>query len=166
MTLRLQRRRLSRREVVIAVGLVLVVFVAMAICLGLLRHQRHIGIAAEELLPTGGDIRVATKTFDDGRAHFYRHTTSSGRDVRFFVIKTSEGLIRAAFDGCERCYRERRGYRQVGHTMVCNFCGRASSVMRIGVDNGGCNPLPLEATEQGEQLLLRAATLDRGGVYF
>lgn len=165
LTLRWQRRRLTRREVLIAVGLVLVVCVAV-LGLGLLRHQGDIEIAAEELLPPGGDIRVATKTVDDGRAHFYRYTTSSGREVRFFVIKTSEGVIRAAFDSCERCYKERRGYRQAGRTMVCNFCGRSSLVTRVGVDNGGCSPLRLESAVQGGQLLLKAAALDQGGAYF
>jgi uncharacterized membrane protein len=131
-----------------------------------LRHQRDLGIAAEDLSPSGGDVRVPTKRFDDGLAHFYRRTTTSGREVRFFVIKSSEGVIRAAFDSCERCYKERRGYRQAGPTMVCNFCGRSSLVTRIGVDNSGCHPIPLESSVHADQLLLKAAALDQGGAYF
>lgn len=166
LTLRWQRRPLSRSEVLSALGLVCVVFGAMVMHLAQLRHQWDFGIAAEELSPSGGDVRVATKRFDDGLAHFFRRTTSSGREVRFFVIKSSEGVIHAAFDSCERCYKERRGYRQAGPTMVCNFCGRSSLVTRIGVDNSGCNPILLESSVLGGQLLLKAVALDQGGAYF
>lgn len=157
---------MSSGGIVIVAGLVFVVFVAVAIRAALLHRQEDTGIAAAALLSPGGDIRLAAKEFDDGQAHFYRYRTAGGPEVRFFVIKTSDGVVRAAFDSCELCYKQRRGYRQAGHVMVCNNCGRTLPLMRVNVVQGGCNPGPLERAVEGDQVLLKAASLELGAAYF
>ncbi len=165
-TLRVQRRSVSSGGVVIVAGLVFVVFVVVVICAAVLHRQKDTGITTAELLPPGGDIRLATKTFDDGQAHFYRYTTAGGREIRFFVIKTPDGVVRSSFDSCELCYKQRRGYRQAGDMLVCNACGRTFPSVRINVAHGGCNPASLEGTVEGDQVLLKAASLELGAAYF
>lgn len=165
-TLRVQPRTPSRAGVIMAASFVFVVFATVAICAVLLHRQKNTGIATAELLPPGGDIRLATKTFDDGQAHFYRYATASGREIRFFVIKISDGVVRVALDSCELCYKDRRGYRQAGNAMVCNSCGRILSSMRIGVVQGGCNPGALESVVEGDQVVLKATSLELGAAYF
>ena len=44
------------------------------------------------------DLDVPAATFDDGLAHFYRYVTAAGREVRFFVMKSRDGKVRAALD--------------------------------------------------------------------
>lgn len=119
-----------------------------------------------ELTAQGADVSLPAATFADGVARFYRHTTASGREVRFFVMKSSDGVIRAAFDACDTCFRERKGYHQRGDVMVCNNCGRAFRSVDINVLQGGCNPAPLERSVIGDQLVVRAASLELGATYF
>ena len=166
LTLRHQRGRPSRGNVVLMAGLVSVVFVAVVICAVVLHRQRHVGLATAELLPGGGDVHLLAQQFRDGQVRFYRHMTTGGREVRFFVIQASDGVIHAAFDSCEFCYRQRRGYRQAGDAMVCNSCGRTFATARINVVQGGCNPTSLDRVLEGDEVRLKAASLELGTVYF
>ena len=157
-----QRRHLSVGEVVIAASIVAAAIVSFAI----FHRQGSTTTVDAEMLPMGGDIRLETKTFDDGRAHFYRGTTDGGGEIRFFVIKASDGALHAAFDACELCYKEHRGFRQSGHTMVCNACGRVVPVASIDQGRGDCHPISLDRDVQGEHLLLKTTALQKGARYF
>ena len=64
-----------------------------------------------------GKIRFAAADFADGKARFYRLERQAG-PVDFFVVKSHDGVIRSAFDTCDVCYKERKGYRQDGNEMV------------------------------------------------
>jgi len=117
-------------------------------------------------LPAGKDARLPVSLFNDGRAHFYRYTTSVGHEIRLFVIRSSDGVIRAAFDACDVCYRERKGYHQEGDDMVCNNCGRHFRSVDVNVITGGCHPAALERTVDGSQVVLKTSDLDLGAAYF
>jgi uncharacterized membrane protein len=119
-----------------------------------------------EIAGAGADVSLPVATFADGAARFYRYTTAAGRDVRFFVMKSSDGVVRAAFDACDTCYRDRLGYHQQGDVMVCNKCGRTFRSVDINVLQGGCNPAPLERTVVGDQVVLKAASIALGTTYF
>lgn len=124
------------------------------------------GVDAAEPVPTGQDLALPVAAFADGRARFYRYITATGRDVRFFVMRSSDGVVRAAFDSCDVCFRERLGYRQAGDTMICNNCGQTFPSRSINVLQGGCNPAPIARTVQGGHVVLRAAALEEGAQYF
>ena len=119
-----------------------------------------------EGLPTGQDVRLAVASFTDGRAKFYRYVTAVGREIRFFVLRSSDGVVRAAFDACDVCYRERKGYHQSGDNMICNNCGRAFRSVNVNVVTGGCNPGPLERTLVADQIVITPAALESGASYF
>ena len=165
-TLRVHRHQASLGWAGIAGGVVVVVFGLVMVCAVVLQRREAPTIAVAELVTQGGDVRVAVGEFRDGRARFYRYATAGGREIRFFVMRTSDGLIRTALDGCEVCYKERRGYRQVGDTIVCNSCGRSFPSKRIGVVHGDCNPIPLEQVMEGDQVLLKAVSLESAAAYF
>src|SRR5450759_350411 len=57
-----------------------------------------------------------------GEAKFYDYKAANQKTVRFFVIKSSDGVYRAAADACVVCFREKMGYHQEGNDMVCNKC--------------------------------------------
>lgn len=117
-------------------------------------------------LPTGQDLRLATSLFNDGKARFYRYTTATGREIRFFVLRSSDGVVRAAFDACDVCYEKRRGYHQRGDVMICNNCGRSFRSVNVNVITGGCNPGPLERTLTSDQVVIAAASIEAGANYF
>jgi uncharacterized membrane protein len=113
----------------------------------------------------GQDVVLPLSEFEDGRARFYTYVTGS-RTVRFFVLKSSDGVIRAAFDACDVCFRDKRGYRQAGDVMVCNNCEQTFPSTGINVLQGGCNPVPIERSVADGQVVLRAASLAQGAFYF
>ena len=165
-TLRTQRRPMSRGEVVLLASVGFVFVAVVSICVVILHRQNDTTLATAELLPPGGDVRLPAKQFEDGQAHFYRYITAGGSEVRFFLIESPDGVVRAAFDSCELCYRERRGYRQVGKAMVCNSCRRTFPASGIGTVKGDCNPSPVERSVEGDQVLLKASNLELGIVLF
>jgi uncharacterized membrane protein len=114
----------------------------------------------------GGDISFPLSDFADGQARFYTYTTALGKQIRFFVMRSADGVTRAAFDTCDVCFKERRGYRQQGSSMICNNCEQAFHSASINEVRGGCNPAPLERMVVGDRLVLRAASLEQGAFYF
>jgi hypothetical protein len=119
--------------------------------------------------PVGEEVRIPLAEINDGRAHFYTFKgKGSGRDkdINFFILKSSDGVIRAAFDSCDVCYQERKGYRQEGDRMVCNNCGQQFPSVKINELRGGCNPAPLERAIEGDYLVVKVSDIGVGGFYF
>lgn len=114
----------------------------------------------------GADVAIPVADLADGAAKFFRYTTAAGRDVRFFVMRSSDGVIRAAFDSCDVCYREKKGYRQEGDEMVCVNCSQRFPSTSINEVRGGCNPAALDRVVRNGQVILTAAALNAGAWYF
>ncbi|PIW34643.1 MAG: DUF2318 domain-containing protein [Candidatus Nealsonbacteria bacterium CG15_BIG_FIL_POST_REV_8_21_14_020_37_12] len=86
-----------------------------------------------------------------------------GEKIRFFVVKTSDGSIKTAFDACDVCYRYKKGYRQEGDYMVCNNCGNRYPMVGLGTENknpGGCWPGYLPNIIQGDNVLIKKSDLE------
>lgn len=112
-----------------------------------------------------GVIRLDEADFADGKARFFRFSATNG-PIEFFVVKSHDGVIRAAFDACDVCYKEKKGYHQEGNQMICNNCGQAFKTELVNQVKGGCNPAPLERQLVGDQVVIRVAALEQGGRYF
>lgn len=157
-----RRRGMSPNALIVAGAAVLLAAILFAT-----RSRETTATAPDATSLAGGqDVSFAVAEFDDGNARFYRYVTAAGREIRFFLMKSSDGVVRAAFDTCDVCYRERRGYRQSGDSMICNNCGRAFASRDINVLQGGCNPAPIDRTLQGGRIVLRASALEQGAGYF
>jgi uncharacterized membrane protein len=113
----------------------------------------------------GGDVKIALADVNDGKAHFYSYD-AGGTQVKYFVLKSSDGKVRAAFDACDVCFAQKKGYHQEGDEMVCNNCGRRFPSTKINEVEGGCNPSPVERTVKGQTLVLKTADLQAGVQYF
>ncbi len=112
-----------------------------------------------------GDVRIPVKTVEDGNAHFFAFA-AGGKTIRFFIMKGSDGNIRTAFDACVACNHAKLGYRQEGALVVCNNCGMGFAPADIGKQTGGCNPIPVQKTEDGQMIVLKAKDLEAGAQYF
>ena len=77
-------------------------------------------------------------------------------------MKSADGEYRAAFDACDVCYPNKKGYTQQGDEMVCNNCGLQFESTKINEVKGGCNPSPIERTVKGKDLVLKTADLQAG----
>jgi uncharacterized membrane protein len=113
----------------------------------------------------GGIVSISLAAVDDGKAHFYSYT-SNGKTITFFVMKAADGSIRSAFDACMSCNHAKLGYRQEGGLVVCNNCGMGFNPGEIGKVTGGCNPIPLEKSAEGQMIVLKARDLEAGAQYF
>jgi hypothetical protein len=119
----------------------------------------RIAVTAED-----GLVRLAVNDISP-TARFYTYQ-ASGKTVRFFVLKSSDGVIRAALDACDVCFAAKKGYHQEGDLMVCNNCGNRFPSVSINEVQGGCNPVPLLREVQGNSLIIKAADLAAGVKYF
>jgi uncharacterized membrane protein len=113
----------------------------------------------------GGDVSIPLKTVEDGKAHFFAYDTD-GKTITFFVIKAMDGSIRTAFDACMACNHAKLGYRQEGSLVVCNNCGMGFKPTEIGMVSGGCNPIPVNKSVDGQMIVLKAKDLEAGAQYF
>ena len=126
---------------------------------------RSRGVDGALLRSEGGMVSLPLAEVGDGQAHFYRYQ-SGEKTVSFFVVRGGDGRLRAALDTCDVCYEAKKGYRQEGSDMVCNNCDQRFPTIRINEVAGGCNPVGLPVTVDGERLILTATDLDRGARYF
>lgn len=111
------------------------------------------------------NLLIPLAEVNDGKAHYYSIDVD-GTEVRFFVLKSKDGVIRAAFDACDVCYRSKKGYSQNGDFMICNNCGMRFHSTRINVLSGGCNPSPLERAIDGDSLIISQDAVRAGKKYF
>jgi uncharacterized membrane protein len=112
-----------------------------------------------------GAVRLPVSTFDDYQAHFYTYM-HEGRPIEFFVLKSNDGVIRAALNACDVCFSAKKGYTQDGDEMVCNNCGRRFPANQINEVQGGCNPSPLNRAVEGDTLIIQVEDLVNGLGYF
>ncbi len=112
-----------------------------------------------------GEIRIPIQSVNDGKAHHYVYS-GQDQEVKFFVVKSADGVIRAAFDACDVCFKSKKGYSQDGEFMICNNCGRKFHSNRINVVKGGCNPAPLQRMEKDNYLVIQVADVLKGAKYF
>jgi len=123
------------------------------------------GSAGNVLKPVNGVITIPTKTISDGKAHYFEVKSDNGIDVQFFTLKSKDGVIRAAIDACDVCYKSGKGYIQEGDFMVCTNCGRRFASDEINEVKGGCNPAPLNRKIEGENLMISMADINQNSWY-
>ncbi|UOD35694.1 DUF2318 domain-containing protein [Deferribacteraceae bacterium V6Fe1] len=119
----------------------------------------------EKVKPENGIVKIPVSKVSDGIIHYYEFE-NNGRPVKFFVLQDNNGTIRAAFDACDVCYPEKKGYRQEGDFVVCNNCGQKFHESKINEVRGGCNPAPLDRKINGQYLEIQVADIKKGAFYF
>lgn len=122
-------------------------------------------VTYENVKAENGIITIPVSNFNDNQAKYFKYDFND-ITIFFFALKSSDGVIRSAFDSCDVCFREQKGYRQDGDNMICNNCGQVFPSVRINVEKGGCNPAPLNRQIEGNNLVLNVTDLYDGAVYF
>jgi uncharacterized membrane protein len=117
------------------------------------------------LTPTNGKVEIPVDGISDGKAHHYQVRSEDGTMVTFFVLKSADGILRAAIDACDVCYRSGLGYYQEGDKMVCKNCGQKFASSKINIIKGGCNPAPLNRTVVGDKLVINMRDININSWY-
>lgn len=112
------------------------------------------------------DATYPVSQFSDGKAKHFTYKTPDGITIKYFVVKSSDGVIRAAFDACDVCWPEGKGYTQKGDFMVCNNCGKQFKTTRVNEVQGGCNPAPLTRKVENNQVVIKSEDIEKGKPYF
>lgn len=120
----------------------------------------------EKVKAADGTVAIPQAKVGDGRAHYFAFE-DGGKTITFFLVKAADGSVRSAFDACDVCYHEKKGYEQQGDAMICRNCNRKFAVNRIGPHAvGGCNPSFLPHREAGGRVLISVEDLKAGARYF
>ncbi|MBL0158903.1 MAG: DUF2318 domain-containing protein [Bryobacterales bacterium] len=117
-------------------------------------------------VPGPSAVKIPIAELDGGKAKFFDYKTADNRNIRFFAIKSSDGVYRAALDACDVCWEAKKGYVQDGDDMVCRKCGRHFHSAKINDVTGGCNPVPLTRKVVDGHLVIAASDLETGKSYF
>jgi uncharacterized membrane protein len=122
-------------------------------------HQKEVQQASDNR------VTYPVAMFADGKA---RHFDFKDGDhtIRYFVIKSADGVLRAAFDACDVCWPAGKGYDQDDDVMVCRNCGRRFASDKVNEVKGGCNPAPLNRRVEGDRLVIEADDIRAGRGYF
>ena len=123
-------------------------------------------VPAQEIQPVNGTFVFPVSAFADGKARHFEYKISPNERVRFFIVKSTDGVIRAALDACEVCHRSKKGYVQQGNDMICVNCGLKFKTEKVGEIKGGCNPHPVNRTIEGDKLVISQQEVASGLRYF
>ncbi|MBZ5525655.1 MAG: Fe-S-containing protein [Acidobacteriia bacterium] len=115
-----------------------------------------------EVVFTNGEIRIAKAEVADGDLHRYSAKVN-GTEVRFFLYRRPNGEIATVFDACTICGPV--GFYKSSVGLVCKNCSAPINPQSVG-QPGGCNPIPLNSTVVGENIVITTAGLAEQSAIF
>jgi len=110
-------------------------------------------------------VSLPATLFEDGKARHFQHVAGDFK-IKYFVLKSADGIIRAAFDACDVCWPAGKGYYQEGDYMVCRNCGRKFASVLVNEVKGGCNPAPLNRKLENGKVIIEVKDILEGQQYF
>lgn len=126
--------------------------------------NREVALSApEEYQIEDGMIVVPLSALEDGHLHRYSYDTPDGINMRFFLIKKSEGAYGVVLDACEICGPS--GYFERGDDVICKLCDVVMNRGTIGF-KGGCNPIPIPYRIHDEKIKIEPKDLDNNSSIF
>ena len=150
-----------RLAVVLSVSLILFAF-----CAGVYAKSMPKASSPPVKVVDGMEYFVFSESdFNNGQARYY-NVKAGGKTVRFFLAKAKDGVVRAAFDACDVCYKAKKGYRQDGDFMICVNCGQRFRLDKINILTGGCNPSALKREFKEGMILIDKKDVAAGSHYF
>ena len=120
----------------------------------------------QKVSPVNGVVSIPVAKISDGSAHYFQ-LSDGGKDLNFFIVKGRDGVIHTAFDACDVCFKEKKGYVQAGDQMQCKNCNQKFAISRVGAaSGGGCNPSHLPAKVDAKSVSISLADLKAGARFF
>lgn len=111
--------------------------------------------ATEVSFDKGGQAVIATNDLADGDLHRYVAEVEGVR-VRFLLYRKPDGKVASIFDACQICGSV--GFYKTSTGIVCKNCAAPINPQSVG-QPGGCNPIPLHSTEQGNSVVINITDL-------
>jgi len=117
---------------------------------------------ATEVSFTNGEIKIPLSQVADGDLHRYQ-AQENGTPVRFWLYQKPDGKIATVFDACEICGAV--GFYKKGNGVICKNCAAPINPQSVGTA-GGCNPVPLRATQTADAIIIQEADIAGGSRMF
>lgn len=147
-------------------AVVLTVFIVIACLMSAISSYAFFNVfGSNKVKAVNGGVTLSLAEVNDGKAHHFSYE-HNGAEIKFFVMRSPDGEMHAAFDACDVCYPAKKGYSQDGDFVVCNNCGRRFHSSRINYEQGGCNPAPLKLSVKGKELVINVNDLLPGARFF
>jgi high-affinity iron transporter len=117
---------------------------------------------ATEVTFTNGQVKIPLAQISDGDLHRFQ-AKENGAEVRFWLYQKPDGKIATVFDACEICGGV--GFYKHGNGVVCKNCSAPINPQSVGMA-GGCNPVPLKATQTADSVIIEEADVAAGSRIF
>src|SRR5205823_3968693 len=110
---------------------------------------------ATDVIFRSGSVSIPLSQVSDGDLHRYA-AREGGTEVRFLLYKKPDGKVVAVFDACEICGPV--GFFKGPNGLVCKNCASPINSQSVGTP-GGCNPIPLHSSTNGNAVVIQEADL-------
>lgn len=117
---------------------------------------------AQPLSFVNGSVSIPQSEVSDGELHRYAVMTDS-KEVRFLLFKRPDGKIATVLDACQICGPV--GFYKSGSQIICKNCSAPVNAQSVG-QAGGCNPIPLKSSVNGDQIVILQADLSASAARF
>src|SRR5579872_1770366 len=115
-----------------------------------------------EVTFTNGQVTIPLAQVGDGDLHRYE-AKENGIAIRFWLYQKPDGKIATVFDACEICGAV--GFYKSGNGVICKNCAAPINPQSVGTA-GGCNPIPLKATQTQDSVIIQEVDVAAGSRAF
>jgi len=109
-----------------------------------------------------GRVSIPLTQIYDGDLHRFQ-AKENGTEIRFWLYQKPDGKIATVFDACEICGAV--GFYKTGNGVTCKNCAAPINPQSVG-STGGCNPVPLKATQTADAIVIEEADVAAGSHMF
>src|ERR1700720_604550 len=117
---------------------------------------------ATEVTFINGQVTIPLTQVSDGDLHRYQ-AQENGMPIRFWLYQKPDGKIATVFDACQICGGV--GFYKSANGVVCKNCAAPINPQSVGTA-GGCNPIPLKATQTADSVIIQEADIAAGSRVF
>jgi high-affinity iron transporter len=110
---------------------------------------------ATEITFTNGKAVIPTKDIPQGELQRYAANVNGTR-VRFLLYRKPDNKIASVFDACQICGGI--GFYKGATGLICKNCAAPINPQSVG-QSGGCNPIPLQSTQDGDSVVISITDL-------
>jgi high-affinity iron transporter len=110
---------------------------------------------ATEITFTNGKAVIPNTDIPQGELQRYAANVNGTR-VRFLLYRKPDNKIASVFDACQICGGI--GFYKGATGLICKNCAAPINPQSVG-QSGGCNPIPLQSTQDGDSVVISITDL-------
>jgi FTR1 family protein len=111
--------------------------------------------ATEIAFDKDGHALIGVKDLGEGELRRYSADVK-GTPVRFLLYRKPDGKVVTVFDACQICGGV--GFYKGANGIICKNCSAPINPQSVG-QGGGCNPIPLASTQDGDSVVISITDL-------